>query len=986
MSADVGVRIGSEFDPRGVNAARQSMLVFARQAERLQRENDVINAEANRQAAARNQILEQTGRIAVTAGAAVLAGLAVAAAAATRFERQISAVGAATGQTGDSLNALRDAALQAGRDTAFSAFEAAQGIEELSKAGLQASDIIGGGLAAALDLAAAGEIEVADAAETIAVALTQFNLRGSEAVRIADGLAAGSASAAGGVQELRQALAQSGLVASQTGLSFEETAAALSAFASAGLLGSDAGTSLRTALLRLTQQSGPAKQELDRIGVSAFDAQGQFVGLADFAGQLRGALEGLTPAQRNATLQIIGGADAVRALNILYDQGQDGIEEWIGTVSESGFAADQAAQRLDNLSGDLQILRGSLETALIGLGQSSQGPLRSLVQDVTTVVNAFAGLPGPVQGAAAAVLGVSGAVLGLGGAALLAVPQIAAFNTALQGMGSRGQAVSRGLSSIVTLGLNPLTLAVGAAVVVLGGAFIKAQIDAAQAAEELRGSLDEQTGAFTVNTRAWVDNRLQQDSAIDAARTLGIQRGTLIDAILGERDALELVRAKLTEYNREAAPTGNARGGELRFEETARAARSLERVLPGITEQVREQQAEFINQQDAVRGTSIAYQQLAAETGRAFGTTDSFAESVGVLRGASDDATVSAEGLGGAIGETATQAADLDEQVSNLNAALESLIAQADGGAVSYDAFRSSLNQLVEGVQRQAEQARDAASANGESADAADSAARSLDGYTEAAIGNREAVREARDRAVAYISALAEQGASSDRVRSETAKLRDELLAAAGQAGLSEEATRELVSALDEVPGVYEATIDADANPARDETERVRREINSTRGSVRVDADTSDARREIISLNGIRVTVTVDQRLGRTVRLPGSSGRITEFAHGGFWQSPSRLAQIAPAGAWRVWAEDETGGEAYIPLAPSKRARSIAIWQETGRLLGMADGGILAGPRGGGGGGPTFVIQAPTTNARDLVREARRQELIESSVRANTVA
>lgn len=96
-----------------------------------------------------------------------------------------------------------------------------------------------------------------------------------------------------------------------------------------------------------------------------------------------------------------------------------------------------------------------------------------------------------------------------------------------------------------------------------------------------------------------------------------------------------------------------------------------------------------------------------------------------------------------------------------------------------------------------------------------------------------------------------------------------------------------------------------------------------------------------------------------------ANGSILDFyANGGMREN--HVAQIAPAGAWRVWAEDETGGEAYIPLARQKRTRSLQIWAETGRRLGVggyANGGIAAGGPAGGsspGGGPRRVAMTIT--------------------------
>jgi len=108
-------------------------------------------------------------------------------------------------------------------------------VTELGKAGIGTADILGGALAGSLDLAAAGEIGVAQAAEIAATTLVQFRLAGSETTHVADLLAAAAGKAQGGVTDMAAALGQSGLVASQMGLSVEETTGTLAAFASAGL-------------------------------------------------------------------------------------------------------------------------------------------------------------------------------------------------------------------------------------------------------------------------------------------------------------------------------------------------------------------------------------------------------------------------------------------------------------------------------------------------------------------------------------------------------------------------------------------------------------------------------------------------------------------------------------------------------------------------------------------------------------------------------
>src|SRR5690606_2403996 len=127
-----------------------------------------------------------------------------------------------------------------------------------------------------------------------------------------------------------------------------------------------------------------------------------------FAGNLQSALADLTPEQRNAAMATIFGSDAVRAAAILYDEGEQGIRDWIAAVDDQGFAAETAATRMNNLKGDWEEFTGSLETALIGMGEGADGPLRDLVQGATDVVNAFNELPDGAKTALLAIIGGGG--------------------------------------------------------------------------------------------------------------------------------------------------------------------------------------------------------------------------------------------------------------------------------------------------------------------------------------------------------------------------------------------------------------------------------------------------------------------------------------------------------------------------------------------------------------------------------------------------
>ncbi|MCU1441140.1 MAG: hypothetical protein JWP85_2137 [Rhodoglobus sp.] len=434
-------------------------------AEQVRRSNLTMMSSAERARAKfeeQNQAMTRvgTGLVAVGALAAVGVGLAIKTFA--DFDAAISKVEAATHGSANEMDRLRAAALEAGARTVFSAIESANAIEELAKAGLTATEILAGGLDAALDLAAASGIGVAEAAGIAATALKVFKLEGKDMSHVADLMAAAAGKAMGGVTEMGQALSQAAQVAKSTGLTIDETTTALAAFASQGLLGSDAGTSFKSMLQRLTPQSTEAAARMKDLGISAYDQQGKFVGLEKFAGILRAGLEDLTAEQRNSALATIFGSDAVRAATVLYSEGSDGIRDWSEKVNDAGYAAETARIRLDNLNGDVEKLSGSFDTALIKSGSAADGTLRLLVQTATELVDIFNGAPPIVQQATLA-LGALVAVGGLtAGTFLLAVPRIAEFTTAL-----------------ITLSTSPIpavrtaALRAGAAITVMSGAMSK---------------------------------------------------------------------------------------------------------------------------------------------------------------------------------------------------------------------------------------------------------------------------------------------------------------------------------------------------------------------------------------------------------------------------------------------------------------------------------------------------------------------------------
>jgi TP901 family phage tail tape measure protein len=391
--------------------------------------------------------LDALATTAAVAGAAMVGFAGAAVFAAARFDKQMSEVKAVSGATADEMDRLRTAAIDAGQATAFSATEAAQAQAELAKAGISTADILGGALSGSLSLASAGSLDLAQSAEIAAAAMNTFGLGGSDVGHIADVLAAAANKSAAGVGDLGQGLQQVGLVANQVGLSLEETVGLLAAFADRGLRGSDGATSLKTALQRLAAPTGKAKELMEELGISMYDATGQTVSAAEMAGQLRGAFQDLAPAQRNAALQTIFGSDAIRAANVLYGEGREGIQGYVDAVDDQGAASDVARTKMDNLAGDVEELTGSLETLAITGGSGATGGLRLLTQAVTSMINGFASLPPAVSGTVTVLTGLAGSALLAASAGAKIRERLAEVTENLTLMGPAGARAGRALDA-----------------------------------------------------------------------------------------------------------------------------------------------------------------------------------------------------------------------------------------------------------------------------------------------------------------------------------------------------------------------------------------------------------------------------------------------------------------------------------------------------------------------------------------------------------
>ncbi|WP_291428512.1 phage tail tape measure protein [Deinococcus sp.] len=289
---------------------------------------------------------------------------------AAQFQQGMADIKALTQPTAQGLLDLREAALNIGEPLGVGAVAASRGILELNRAGLSAQDVIGGGLVGALNLAGAAGIEVATAAKLGAAAMTAFKLSSADLPRIADNFANFSNSTFLGAEDLSQAIASVGPVAVGAGLSIEQFGGIMATAAQGGFKNmSDAGTSLKTMLLSLQSPTETGAAALERIGVNAYDAEGNFRPFLSTVDDLRAALKGMSEQGRNKVLKDVFGQDAIRIATILVGQNTDAINKNIATQGKLGEAARVAKERLDTYQGKVARLIAVFERLKITLGE-----------------------------------------------------------------------------------------------------------------------------------------------------------------------------------------------------------------------------------------------------------------------------------------------------------------------------------------------------------------------------------------------------------------------------------------------------------------------------------------------------------------------------------------------------------------------------------------------------------------------------------------
>lgn len=305
------------------------------------------------------------------------------------FQAQMSRVQAIAGATAEELGRMKTQAIDLGAKTAFSAKEAAQGMENLASAGFQVNEIMDA-MPGVLDLAAVSGGDVAASSEAMASSLRAFGLEANQAGHVADVFARAAADTNAETSDMAEAMKYVAPVAHSMGLSLEETAASIGIMADAGIKGSQAGTTLRGALSRIAKPTKAMTKSMQELGVSFYDANGNMIPLREQIAQLKTATAGLTQEERNRHIVTLYGQNSLSGMLALLDAGPEKLDKMTNALVNSDGAAKEMAETMqDNLASKIEQMGGAFESVAIIVQQILEPALAKIVGAITKVFEAF---------------------------------------------------------------------------------------------------------------------------------------------------------------------------------------------------------------------------------------------------------------------------------------------------------------------------------------------------------------------------------------------------------------------------------------------------------------------------------------------------------------------------------------------------------------------------------------------------------------------
>ena len=393
---------------------------------------------------------------------------------ASDFEASMSQVGAIAGAQGAEFDALRDKAVQLGKDTVFSSTEVSDAMVEMAKAGWNSTQIIEG-MEGVLDAASASGENLSTVSTIMADSMTTFGIEASEASHVADVLTQSANQGTISISDIGQSLKYIGPSAAAAGFSFEDVNTAILAMSQSGIKASQAGTSLRGLFVNLVKPTDDMAAAMNDLGLEITNSDGTFKSLDEILAQLRSSMSGLTDEQKAYYASVLAGKTGLSGMMSLINMSQEEYDALASSIDNCGGAADETAAIMqDNLKNDVEQLMGSLEALAITVMKNLEPVLRQFVQWLEGIVDWFTQLDPAIQNA----IVIVGALVAALGPVLIVIGGIMAgaqqVNNALGTLSKAFQALTNIPGLLTTVGnaagtaFNMISSPAGIAVAVIG--------------------------------------------------------------------------------------------------------------------------------------------------------------------------------------------------------------------------------------------------------------------------------------------------------------------------------------------------------------------------------------------------------------------------------------------------------------------------------------------------------------------------------------
>jgi TP901 family phage tail tape measure protein len=843
------------------------------------------------------QELQTLGVAAGAMGLAAAAGIKSVLTSGAEFQGSMNQVRAVTGATGATFDEMSGQARELGASTKFSAGEAADAMYFLASAGFSTSETMSA-LPGVLQLAAAGNMDLATTADIASNVLAGYGMEVGELGRVNDVLAATFQSTNTNISQLGEAMKYVAPVASEAGIEFEEAAAALGLLGNAGIQGSMAGTTLRGIITGLIAPTGEAADTLEALGINALDSSGKLLPMADILDQL--AASGISGAE---IFQIFG-ERAGPGLQVLLREGGDALRDLTDNgLNSAGTAAEVAAIQMEGLQGAVTELGSAWEGLKIALFEAGAGDFaEGLVRNVTSVVQALEAMPPAAQNAVMIGGGVTAVVGGIGGAALIAAPRIVATADAIAKLGGISGMASSGLSGLLKFGLHPVTIALGLAAAAVG-IWAGSKARAADRVRELTEAVTLDTYEIGENTRKIVANRLETEGLLEAAQRLGIDLGTVTEAAMGNGAAMAVVEAAVARTRGEweaAVDTGAGVSREMYGQRDA--ADELESGLGRLVPELETATAESRRLAEASGDLDPNMRYVAAATEL---TADQYRAYRGLAAEAADATDTfgtALEGVEGAADDTRTELEKLSDAIDRVTGA-------------TMGAERANLR-MLDGWRTLEEQLLSTTEVRNDEGEVIDTVTASLDENTEAGSKNRQAILNQMDAVLDSVQADYERDGSISQLISKYGEQIDKMREVGRRFGLTEAQVDDYLETLGLTPEQVLTQVVAETGAAQSAVERFIR-----------------ATGQIPRFTHTTVNVAVNDKALRDVnaRIARSGGTV-RVQHAGGWAGTGPMRpNYAPLGHDEIPAVLKSGefvvrddvAQRYGPLLEQLNARKF---------------------------------------------------------------